>query len=125
MNKNPPSLPQLSFSSILRGLCPSCHSGKVTRGFFGTYPQCAKCRYDFHPESGFYLGAMVVSFFVTAALTIPPMILLKILDVELEILLAFPFLEFLLLGPVLLVYSKILWLHLEYRLTHQLNKPDR
>ncbi len=48
------------------------------------------------------------------------MIALKLMNVEIEILLGFPFVEFLFVGTFLTFYSKILWLHLEYRLSRSL-----
>jgi hypothetical protein len=111
---------KLSFLAILQARCPQCHQGKVTAGLLGIQPKCSVCEYSFYPESGFYLGAIALGFLFTAALTIPPMIILKIMDVPLEILLGFPFIEFLFLGTFLTFYSKILWLHLEYQMTHKL-----
>lgn len=84
-------------------------------------PRCTVCDYNFYPEPGFYLGAMVVGFFLTAVLTVPPVIFLKLMDVEIGILIAFPFLEFLFVGSFLLIYCRILWLHLEYRITSRLS----
>jgi uncharacterized protein (DUF983 family) len=111
----------IKFGSILRARCPACHQGKITHGVWGIHPKCPVCGYNFHPESGFYLGAMAVSFLLTAILTVPPMIALKLLKVDLEVLLVFPFVEFIFVGTFLMFYSRILWLHLEYRLTGRLD----
>jgi uncharacterized protein (DUF983 family) len=116
--------PNLSIVAILKALCPRCHIGKVTEGLLGIRPKCLSCEYSFYPESGFYLGAIAVGFLITAALTVPPMIILKILNVEIEILLGFPFIEFLFLGTFLTFYSKILWLHLEYQMSSRLDSSD-
>lgn len=121
-NNSQPQNPNQKFqlSAILKARCPACHKGPVLRNVFGVYPQCSECGHNFYPEPGFYLGAMAVSFLVTAMLTIPPMIALKVMGAELGVLMAFPFLEFLFLGSFLLVYSKVVWLHLEYRMTVRL-----
>jgi hypothetical protein len=67
---------------------------------------------------------MAISFLLTAILTVPPMIILKLMDAELEVLLAFPLVEFLFVGTFLMFYSRILWLHLEYKMTQGLDdKP--
>lgn len=109
------------FGSVLKARCPRCHQGKVMSGMSIKH-SCQVCGYSFYPEPGFYLGAMVVGFFATAVLTIPPVIVLKFMEVELWILLGFPFFEFIFVGSFLIFYCRILWLHLEYRITSQLEK---
>lgn len=104
-------------SSIFKARCPACHQGAILHKVFGIYPRCLVCEHDFYPEPGFYLGAMAISFLLTALLTIPPMLVLKLMNVNIKLLIAFPFIEFLFLGSFLLVYSRVCWLHLEYRMT--------
>jgi uncharacterized protein (DUF983 family) len=106
--------------SILKARCPACHQGPVLKNVFGIHPECSRCGHNFNPEPGFYLGAMAVSFLLTAMLTVPPMIALKFMDADISVILAFPFFEFMILGSFLLVYSRVLWLHLEYRMTTKL-----
>src|SRR5690242_9550991 len=101
---------QFSPVAILQARCPSCRKGAVTQGMFRTHKRCPVCEYNFYPESGYYLGAMVVSYLITALLTIPTLILLKLNDVDLIVLLTFPFLQFLVVGPILMFYAKIIWL---------------
>ena len=115
--------PSFRLGSVFKALCPKCHQGKVMSGV-SIRKSCLVCGYSFYPEPGFYLGAMVVGFFATAVLTIPPVIVLKFLDVELWVLLGFPFFEFIFVGSFLIFYCRILWLHLEYRITSQLEKSN-
>ncbi len=111
--------------SILKALCPACRKGKVREGIFGIRKRCPVCDYDLHPEPGFYMGAMAAGFMLTAALTIPPTVALKFMNVEIGLLVAFPLLEFILVGSFLMIYCKIIWLHLEYRLTKRLDGHSR
>jgi uncharacterized protein (DUF983 family) len=108
---------RFKLSSIFKARCPACHEGPVLKNIFGIYPRCSVCGHDFCPEPGFYLGAMAVSFMLTAMLTVPPLIVLKLMGAEVGLLVAFPFIEFLFLGSFLMVYSRVCWLHLEYRMT--------
>ncbi len=62
-----------------------------------------------------------MSFLLTAMLTVPPMVVLKLLNADVAVLVAFPLIEFLFLGSFLIVYSRVCWLHLEYRMTSRLN----
>lgn len=119
---------KIKITSVLRARCPACHEGDILTGFFTIRERCPVCDYNLHPEPGFYLGAMMVGFLVTAMLTIPPMIFLKLMDVDTKILLAFPFIEFIFVGTFLIFYCRILWLHLEYKMSNRLDStspPDR
>lgn len=106
-----------SLGSVLRGRCPHCHRGKFYTGLLSDNRRCPECGYDFHPEAGFYLGAMMVSYLVTAMLTIPLIIALKIGGASTEALFLVPILFYAFLGMFLLRYARVLWLHLEYRMT--------
>jgi hypothetical protein len=111
--------------SLLSARCPACHTGSATKGGFSMRDRCPHCNYNFQPEPGFYLGAMVVGFFLTAMLTIPPTIILKLMNVDIEVLIAFPFIEFIFVGTFLLFYCRMIWLHLEYQMTHRLDGETR
>src|SRR6185312_15136829 len=92
----------LKIGAILAARCPACTEGKILKGIFAIRPRCAVCGYDFHPEPGFYLGAIVVGYLLTAALTIPPTIALKFLNVDIGFLIAFPLIEFVFVGTFLI-----------------------
>lgn len=108
-------------SSIIKAKCPACHQGSIMRGPFSMNPRCPVCSYNFDPGNGFYLGAQVVSYLLTAMLTIPPMVILKLMDVDIQILVVFPLVEFLFLGTFLTFYSRVIWLHIEHRITERLD----
>jgi uncharacterized protein (DUF983 family) len=110
----------IRISSIFKARCPACHEGPVLRHVFGIHRRCQVCGHDFHPEPGFYMGAIAISYLLSAMLIIPPMIVLKILNVDIVVLLAFPFVEYFFVGSFLLVYSRVCWLHLDYRMTTRL-----
>ena len=114
----------IRLSSVLKARCPKCHEGKVLKGIIAIRPRCPSCGYNFHPEPGFYLGAMVVGYLFTAMTTIPPMIVLKILNVPILFLIAFPLLEFVFVGTFIVFYCRILWLHLEFETTRRLDGKD-
>ena len=47
--------------------CPRCLEGRVWRGFVSMNPTCPQCGFVFERESGYFAGAMVVSY----ALAVP------------------------------------------------------
>jgi hypothetical protein len=112
----------LSVSAVLRCLCPACRQASIRRGLLGLERRCPGCQADLYPENGFFLGAMAVGYLLTAALTIPPMIILKVSGASIATLVAFPLLEFAILGTFILFYSRVLWLHLERRMTGRLDR---
>ncbi|RYZ62136.1 MAG: DUF983 domain-containing protein, partial [Proteobacteria bacterium] len=97
-----------------------CQKGEITRGLFSMQKVCPECGYDLHPESGYYLGAMMVGFLVTSLLTVPPMIILKLMNVDDAMIIAYPFIQYAVLGPLLIYYAKVLWVHIAYRATNRL-----
>ena len=117
---NPDRNYQFRLSSILRARCPACHQGTVLHYVLAIHSKCSVCGHDFYPEPGFYLGAMMVSFFLTTLFTVPVIIALRVLEVDPIWILITPLLEYVFLGTFLLVYSRVVWLHLEYRMTTHL-----
>ena len=116
---------RLSLKSILLARCPECHIGQVLERGFSIRSRCPHCDYNLYPEPGFYVGAMVVGYLFAAITTIPPLIIMKLLEVELEFLIAFPFIEFIFVGTFLMIYCRIVWLHLEYQMTDRLEGRDK
>lgn len=65
-------------SSILTFKCPRCREGDLFynkktyqyKGFFDMPKNCPKCNQDFQIETGFYYGAMYVSYAITIALIV-------------------------------------------------------
>jgi uncharacterized protein (DUF983 family) len=68
-----------AFELLIRGLlwrCPNCGKGKVFRGVFKMYEQCAVCHFVYdRGEEGYFSGAMalnlVISELIVAAAVVP------------------------------------------------------
>ncbi len=120
-NSSPVSDRPSTFEAILRGRCPECHRGKVSKGIVNMEKLCPECGYKISQESGYFLGAMMIGFFATSALTIPPMIYLKVSGADDWVIILYPFLQYLILGPLLTYYAKIIWTHVGYRF-EQMNR---
>jgi uncharacterized protein (DUF983 family) len=116
---------KIRLSSILWARCPSCHKGGILKGIFAMHDRCPHCDYNLYPEPGFYLGAMVVGFLLTDILIVPPLIVMKIMNVDIGILCTVPFIEFIFIGSFLMFYSRILWLHIEHKMTSGLEGERR
>lgn len=67
------------WTTILRGLrlrCPRCGQGRLYRRWFSMNPTCGSCAFNFHPEPGYYVGAMYVNYLATAAIGMTAALLL-------------------------------------------------
>lgn len=99
----------------LKECCPECLEGKICKGIVAMEKKCPVCGYDLTQESGYFLGSMMLSFVLTAILTIPPLIFLKVTGAEDRTLILYPFIQYLFLAPLLMYYTKIMWVHVGYR----------
>ena len=75
--------------SVLKMKCPKCHEGDLftnkriyqLKGFFDMPNYCPKCGQSFRVETGFYLGAMYVSYALTIALNVAVFVALMTFDI--------------------------------------------
>ncbi len=97
----------------LRNICPSCKEGPIFNGLIMN-PQCPGCGMQFSREPGYFLGAMVLSYFASSGLGILLMLILfagfKFNIVEAAV---WSVLAVLVLTPVLYRTSRIIWIHLD------------
>jgi len=89
--------------------CPRCGAGNLFTGFFEMAPACGACGLNFHPESGYYVGAMYINYGVTVTLALP--IALLLLRWVRPFTMVAPLVAFGILFPILFFrYSRSLWL---------------
>lgn len=114
--------------AILGAKCPQCHEGDLFSVPVNSYRKlsdvnksCSECGANFHAEPDFYYGAMYVSYGFSVALVITTMVALNILmdKPELWMYLTTVGLSNIILMPLMLRYSKVLYLYnvgkLKYR----------
>ena len=58
-----------TYSRSLRLRCPRCGKGKLFRKLFYMLHECPDCELIYEREQGFYLGAIYVSYGITAVIT--------------------------------------------------------
>lgn len=105
-------------SALFFGYCPTCEQGKILNGLWTIQKKCPHCGYQVTGgESGYFLGSLVISYLLSAVLTIPVVIFLKFQNAPIEILLGVPFLEYAILAPLLVRYARVAWVYGEYYLT--------
>jgi uncharacterized protein (DUF983 family) len=108
--------PRLSAGAAIRaGLCPRCRDGKIFRGRMSMNPECPTCGLCFERESGYFLGAMYVSY----ALAVPLLSVLTAVvffaagDWPLEHALPVAVILFLPFVPAVFRWSRILYIHFD------------
>ncbi len=117
--------------SILTNKCPHCHKGQFFKSkhpydfsHFGKMNrECSVCGEGFERESGYYLGAMYVSYGLNIGLGIS-LFLLTVVLFNLDIL----YFLFIFLGTVLVLFplnfwlSRLIWINLFVKYDKKLNK---
>lgn len=104
--------------SIIKGCCPHCHEGDFftshpyrLKSMGDVYDHCPTCKRSYHPEPGFYFGALYVSYALGCAFMISILVAIYVLGLELSLLekcvtVCAPWL---LLTPKIHALSKIIW----------------
>jgi len=107
--------------SIVKGKCPRCHEGDFFKYSFTINPSkitqihknCSHCDLKYMLEPSFFYGAMYVSYAITVALCVITFIISKVF-LSLPLLTSFGTVlaVLILLAPVNLRLSRILWIHM-------------
>ena len=101
--------------AILAQRCPRCLEGRVWRGFVSMNPTCPDCGLIFERESGYFAGAMVVSYAlavpILASIVIGLIIVAK-LDAVVALIIGNT--AYLVLVPFIFRYSRVVWLHVDW-----------
>ena len=107
--------------SIFKGKCPQCHEGDFFEYPFTFNPSkitklhktCSECGLKYMIEPSFFYGAMYVNYGLTVAISIITFIITK-LFLSMTLLQSFisVFIALILLAPVNLRLSRILWINM-------------
>ena len=105
------------FLALIRQRCPQCFEGAVFVGLFRMKERCAVCGHRFERQPGYFMGAMYVSYGLGIVALLSFTLVVGLVAPGLspagELAIGVP--AFLLLTPALFRYSRIVWMHLNYR----------
>jgi uncharacterized protein (DUF983 family) len=114
-----------SFYSILNTKCPRCHEGDMfpkgtlynVSKFAQMNEKCSCCGQYFEPETGYYYGAMFVSYGFSTAIFIGVWILLSMLveEVTLPMMIVALIVSVIALLPINFRLSRSIWIHIFIR----------
>lgn len=107
--------------SILKNKCPKCHEGDFFKYKINLHPSkissihdnCSNCGQKYLLEPSFYYGAMYVSYALTIAISVAAFIISKVF-IGTTLLQSFAVIvvALLVLSPVVLRLSRIIWINL-------------
>lgn len=102
-------------AAVITLRCPRCLDGHVWRRFLSMNTACPVCGFVFDRESGYFAGAMVVSYVLAVpilAAIVLALILVAGLDAVIALLIGNT--GYLVLVPFIFRYSRVVWLHLDW-----------
>ena len=107
--------------ALLFGRCPRCKQGHIFRrtlaGIAGDMNDaCEVCELKFLRETGYFLGAMYLSYGLGVATVLPVAVVLAlVIEWPVGVVLVLSGLQTLISAPLFLRYSRVLWLWLDQR----------
>ena len=117
-----------AFESIIGANCPQCREGKLFSVPLISYrklsqinSKCEVCQANLNPEPDFYYGAMYISYAFSVALVITALVALNVLleKPALWMYLVLVLVLNIVLLPLMLRYSKVLYLYLAGKLKYK------
>ncbi len=117
-SKYPPQSRDFSeaMSLAFKGVCPRCTTGKVYKSFFSMNTRCPECDYFFEREPGYFLGATSISYVCGFFFVLPVFLYLLFTDSSFTTLVLVPTLQAAPITPFLFHYSRLIWIHLDFRI---------
>jgi uncharacterized protein (DUF983 family) len=107
-------------------LCPGCRRGRIFKKFVFMNPACPDCGRVFEKESGYFIGAMIASYFLGTLAAFPLLIAMVFLWGQTMTLALFASCALILaLQPILFRYSRILWIQIEAALTRSIHSGGK
>lgn len=122
-------------NSIIHFKCPKCRKGDLFcnknsyqfKGFFDMHKKCEVCNQDFIIETGFYYGAMYVSYALTIAITVAVFVAMVVLNVfSIGIFLITDLIALLITLPYIYKISRAIWISIivKYDPKHSKNNDN-
>lgn len=107
----------------LSNLCPKCREGKIFRGIMRMNSKCPVCGNVFEKEEGYFIGAMIASYFISFFLAVPVFLLsVFVFELEMPFALLLVSAQLLILFPILFRFSRLVWIHIESDLTKSIHR---
>ena len=108
--------------SYFSNRCPNCETGKIFKNLFKMNTLCPVCNTRFEREPGYFIGAMIASYFLGVFLALPTLLASVFLfDLSMVLALFLSSAQLILFQPILFRTSRILWIRIEAALTRSIH----
>ena len=99
---------------LFTNLCPVCRKAPIFKGMFAMERVCPSCKNRYEKEEGYFVGAMILAYFVGTLLALPTLLIaVFMMQVEFPLAVAAASLQMIICGLFLFRYSRIAWINLE------------
>jgi uncharacterized protein (DUF983 family) len=105
----------MHWGAIFRLRCPRCLRGPIFKSLFVSHENCPECGLKYAREPGFFLGAMYFSYGLGILLSLPLCGVMFYHEYSPWAIFAAVIAQLSLLSPLLLRYSRAMWLHFDQR----------
>lgn len=110
-------------SKVVKGTCPHCGKTKVFKSKGNIflfqlpkmYENCTECNYSFHRETGFYFGAMYMSYAWTVAEMVAIFVIGYLLKLNWVLTFVCVVVVLILLANFNFRVSRLMWLNMFYK----------
>ncbi len=109
---------------IFRNVCPKCRTGQVFTGLIKMNPQCPHCGFVFEREQGYFLGAMSYSYVLGFFSILPLFLFMLSKEYSIATTVALPGIQLVLMAPFLFRYSRLIWMHMDYKMTQRSSEHE-
>ena len=109
----PPETKQVPsrIKAVLRMRCPHCLQGAVFDGLISMRETCPVCGITYEREHGFFMTAIFFGYVLGFVALLPAIVLLLLIDATIIWYVIVPTGILVVLAPLLLRYSRVLWMH--------------
>ena len=109
--------------SYFSNRCPHCEKGRIFQGIVRMNSSCSTCGVPFERESGYFIGAMIASYFLGVFLALPTLLAsVFAYDLPMSQALILSSIQILAFQPLLFRTSRILWIRIEAALTRSIHR---
>jgi uncharacterized protein (DUF983 family) len=109
-------------SAILSNKCPRCFKGQVFKSFLTMNETCPSCGWKFEREPGYFLGALISGYFLSAFSVVPTLVMGHfVFNLEILPVVAIAVAQVIVMQPLIYRYARLIWLHVEQNMTRNLD----
>jgi uncharacterized protein (DUF983 family) len=113
-----------ALNGIVQNHCPRCARTPVFHHLVMMNRKCSSCGYVYERENGYFLGAMVIGYALSAFSAVPTLIAgFWVYHAELLPVTALACVQVIVLSPVIFRFARLAWIYLDFRADPSTGSP--